>query len=128
MAEIEIEIVQPVEGATHVMFDYAAASTAIDTYAAMAQKLYAQLDPRASARDAVIVNWSGRYEEQFDRAWRLLQTRFSAGGEGVGASMQAIYNAIDDANNMQRIFNRNAEEARTRPPAQAGPTGPTGAY
>jgi uncharacterized protein YukE len=124
----EIEIVQAVEGATHVMFDYAAASTAIDTYSAMAQRLSAQLDPRASARDAVIVNWSGRYEGEFDGAWTLLQMRLSGGVEAVGYGMQAVYNAIDDANEMQRTFNRNAEEARTHPAVPAGPTGPHGAY
>jgi hypothetical protein len=42
--------------------------------------------------------------------------------------MQAIYNAIDDANDMQRIFNRNAEEARSHPAVPAGPAGPHGAY
>jgi hypothetical protein len=124
----DIEIVHPVEGATHVMFDYAAASTAIDTYSAMAQKLSAQLDPRAGARDAVIVNWAGRYEDEFERAWTLLQMRFSGGTEAVGYGMQAIYNAIDGANDMQRIFNRNAEEARSHPVVPAGPTGPHGAY
>jgi hypothetical protein len=124
----EIEIVQPVAGATQVTFDYGAASRAIDAYSLMARRLSAQYDARVGPRDAAVVSWTGHYRDEFDGAWELLQLRFSGAVEGVSYGMQAIYNAVDDANEMQRIWNRNAEDARNEPPVPAGPTGPRGAY
>jgi hypothetical protein len=119
----EVEIVQPVEGATRVMFDYAAASGAIDAYSAMARRLGDQATGRVGPRDAVVVHWAGRYRDEFDGAWEFLQLRFGAGIEAAGYGPVAIYGAIADANEMQRAFNRNAEAARDRPPEPAWPEG-----
>jgi hypothetical protein len=116
----DFEIVQPVPGATRVAFDYGAASAAIDAYSRMARVLDAQATARVGPHDAVIVNWNGYFKDQFEGAWNMLQSRFAAGVEGAGYGPGPIYEAIFEANDMQRTFNRNAEQ-RNEP---AGPRGP----
>jgi hypothetical protein len=121
----DFEIVQPVEGATHVSFDYDAAGRAIDAYTRMARVLDAQRAARVGPHDEVVVNWEGYFQEQFDEAWNLLQARFGAGVETAGYGPHQMVDAISQANDLQRAWNRNAEEAPTAPQA---PTGPHGAY
>lgn len=123
----DIDIVHPVEGATQVAFDYGAASRAIDAYMNMARVLDAQAVARVGPHDEVVVNWHGHFQGQFDEAWNQLQARFRAGVETAGYGPGRIYDAIFRANDLQRAWNRNADEARTEPDT-AGPTGPRGAY
>jgi hypothetical protein len=120
----EFEIVQPVPGATRVTFDYGAASAAIDAYSRMARVLDAQAIARVGPRDAAIVNWNGYFRGQFDEAFNMLQARFAAGVEGAGYGPGPIYEAIAEANDMQRTFNQDAEQAAQRPNEPAGPRGP----
>jgi hypothetical protein len=123
----DIDIVYPVEGATQVTFDYDAAIRAIDAYLDMARTLDAQTVARVDPRDEVVVNWHGYFQGQFDEAWNQLQARFGAGTEEGGYGPGRIYDAIFQANDLQRAWNRNAEAARTDPPP-VEPTGPTGSY
>jgi hypothetical protein len=119
----DFEIVQPVPGAARVTFDYGAASRAIDAYSRMARVLDAQAAARVGPHDGVIVNWNGYFKDQFEGAWSMLQSRFAAGVEGAGYGPGPIYDAVVQANDMQRTFNQNATEAREQP----DPTGPRGA-
>jgi hypothetical protein len=119
----DIEIVQPVPGATRVTFDYGAASEAIDAYSRMARVLNAQATARVGPHDAAIVNWNGYFRGQFDEAFNMLQARFTAGVEGAGYGPVQIYEAVAEANDMQRTFNQNAERPIERPNEPAGPGG-----
>jgi hypothetical protein len=118
----DIDIVRPVEGAAQVMFNYTAASNAIDAYSTMARRLTEQGTGRVGLHDQVIVNWHGNNHDTFESAWGNLQARFYFASE-VSYDIQAICGAIDGANEMQRIFNRNAEDARTNPAPPAWPEG-----
>lgn len=118
----DFEIVQPVPGATRVTFDYGAASAAIDAYSRMARVLDAQATARVGPHDAVVVNWNGYFRGKFDEAWNLLQSRFAAGVEGAGYGPSAIYEAVFQANEQQRTYNREAEAAASERPTQS--TGP----
>jgi hypothetical protein len=101
----EIEIVRPVDGAEAVVFDYGAASRAIDALNTMCQQVNAQVDGRVGAREHVIVHWEGGFRDEFADAYDWLQFRFGSVTEAAGYFMTDIYNAIDDANEMQRIYN-----------------------
>ena len=111
----DIEIVQPVEGAARVTFNYSAASDALDAYSAMGRKLGEQAEFRITPKDDVIVNWSGFHRGEFDRAWNLLDLSFQAGVEGCGWAPLSIYQAIGDANDEQRRLNTAAEAAVSGP-------------
>jgi hypothetical protein len=113
----EFEIVQPVEGAPRVTFDYQAASTAIDTLVRARTLLTEQLNARVGPRDAVIVNWEGYFRDEFLHAWGIQEFYMSGSVETVVAIEGQIYTAIQDANDMQRTHNHNAEGAG----APAGP-------
>lgn len=112
----DIEIVQPVEGAERVVFDYTAAGNALDTLSSMSSRLTGQAEARVGPRDHVVVNWEGRYRNEFDDAWGQLQFGFSAAVESTGARATLIYGAIDEANARQRSLNTEAEEAATPVP------------
>jgi hypothetical protein len=119
----DFEIVQPVPGATRVSFDFGAASEAIDAYSRMARVLDAQAVARVGPHDATIVNWNGYFRGQFDEAFNMLQSRFSAAVEGAGYGAGPIYEAVFRANDMQRTYNQTATDAQEEPE----PTGPHGA-
>lgn len=108
----DIEIVQPVEGAARVTFDYIAAGEALDALSSMATKLNAQAEARVAPKDDTIVNWVGYFRDEFDRAWDLLQLRFGAAVEGASMAQLQIYTAIGDANEEQGRLNREAEQVR----------------
>jgi hypothetical protein len=116
-----IEIVQPVEGATQVVFDYVAAGDAIDQLSAMSRVLGEQADARIGPKDDVIINWAGQHRGDFDEAWSLLQSRFNAGVEAGGWAMLEIYGAVADANDAQRVFNQNALDAQAQDAQPQGP-------
>ncbi|MGH9186893.1 MAG: hypothetical protein ACRD0U_13920 [Acidimicrobiales bacterium] len=117
-----IDIVTPVSGAPRVTFNYGAASDALDALSRMAGKLGEQIGGRAEVRDEVSVNWQGRFRDEFDRAWSLLDGRFANATEGAGWAQLPIYTAIADANDTQREFNRAAELAASQPPPTSRPT------
>jgi hypothetical protein len=106
----DIDIVQPVEGAARVTFDYTAAGDALDALSAMGRKLSEQGEGRLAPKDEVIVGWLGHHRDEFDRAWNLLDLRFQAGAEG------SSYEAIWDANAEQTRLNN----AALHPPASPG--------
>ncbi|HEY8525730.1 MAG TPA: hypothetical protein VIL48_12230 [Acidimicrobiales bacterium] len=115
----DIEIVQPVEGAARVTFDYAAAAGALDALRSMTSRLTAQAEARIGPYDDVVINWAGRYREEFDEAWRQHHYGFTAALETASARAGLIYQAIDDANARQRALNTEAEElALPVPPAR----------
>jgi hypothetical protein len=118
----DIDIVQPVAGATRVVFNYQAASDALDAISAMGTKLSDQTPGRAAAQADVVVNWAGVFRQQFDDAAHLLNLRFSAAIEVAGYASGSIYQAVTNANDEQRRRNEAAELARTQPQ----PTGPGG--
>ncbi len=120
----DFEIVPPVDGAMRVNFDYGAAGDALDALAAMSRKLSEQAEGRVGPRNAVVVQWEGYYRQEFDRAWDLLQGRFTSGTEGAGWAQLQIYTAIGEANDAQRRYNQIAEEARAQENAPARGTGP----
>jgi hypothetical protein len=105
----DIEIVQPVEGAARVTFDYQAASDAIDALSAMGTKLSGQTEGRTGAQTDVVVHWAGAFRTQFDEAAHLLNLRFSAAIESAGYAQGQIYQAISDANEAQREINHYAQ-------------------
>jgi hypothetical protein len=107
----DIEIVQPIEGAPRVDFDYTAAGDALDALSALSRKLGEQAEARATAKDEVIVNWQGWFRDEFDRAWLLLDLRFQAAIEAGAWGSLGIHQAVWDANAEQRRLNRAAEEA-----------------
>lgn len=113
----DIDIVQPVEGAERVVFDYTAAGNALDALSSMASRLMGQAEARVGPRDHAIVEWEGRYRNEFDDSWGQLQFSFSAAVESTGARSTLIYGAIDEANARQRALNTEAEEAATPVPA-----------
>jgi hypothetical protein len=115
----DIEIVQPVEGAARVTFNYTAASDALDALSSMGTKLNEQAEARVAPRDEAIVNWVGYFRDEFDRAWNLLQLRFGAAVEGASMAQLQIYTAISDANEEQRRLNREADQARQAAANQA---------
>jgi hypothetical protein len=110
----DIDIVQPVDGAMRVNFDYGAAGALLDQLTAMARRLGDQTDGRRAAHDEVIVNWEGHYRQEFERAYDLLQQRFNSAAEAAGMGQLQVYQAIGDANDAQRRYNQIAEEARAR--------------
>jgi hypothetical protein len=109
------EIVQPIDGAPRVVFDYGAAGRALDAYSAMARVLDSQAQARVGPHDAVIVNWNGHFKERFEEAWNLLQARFTAGVEGASYGPGQIYDAIFEANERQRTLNHEHEGASPAP-------------
>jgi hypothetical protein len=105
----QFEIVQPVEGAARVTFDYQAASDALDALSSMGSILNDQAEGRGAAQSDVIVNWEGAFRTQFDEAANLLNLRFSAALESAGYASGQIYQAISDANDAQREINHYAQ-------------------
>lgn len=105
----DIEIVEPVEGAARVTFDYGAASDALDALSAAGRRLSDQTEGRLGAQDEVVVNWTGVFRTQFDDAANLLNLRFSAAMEAMGHASGQIYQAISDANDAQREINHYAQ-------------------
>lgn len=105
----DIEIVQPVEGASRVTFDFQAASDALDALASMAGRLNDQADARIAAQRDVIVRWEGAFRTQFDEAANLLNARVQAALEGAPHAQGQIYQAINDANDAQREINHYAQ-------------------
>jgi hypothetical protein len=81
----------------------------------MASRLMGQGEARVGPRDHVVVNWEGRYRNEFDDAWGQLQFAFSGAVESTGARATLIYGAIDEANARQRALNAEAEAATSAP-------------
>ena len=121
----DIVIVQPVDGAARVNFDYGAAAEAIDALDTMIRRLGEQVEGRAGPHDRVIVGWEGHYRQEFERAWELLNLRFTAGVESAAAAQTQIHDAVGRANDQQRRYNQIAEEARIRAAQQAAAAGAT---
>jgi hypothetical protein len=117
----DIEIVQPVEGAARVTFDYTAASDALDAFSAMGGKLREQAGARVAPKDEVVVNWVGHYRDEFDRAWDLLDLRFQAGADGARWAPLPIYEAINEANDEQRRLNQIVEDAAAESDPEPSP-------
>ena len=111
----DIDIVQPADGAARVAFNFTAASDALDALTGMTTRLNEQALARVAPKNDVVVNWSGYYRDEFDRAWENLQQRFTA-GVAAGTALP-IYQAISDANTRQTSLNRAAARPRTSPSA-----------
>lgn len=105
----DIEIVQPVEGASRVTFDFQAASDALDALASMGGRLNDQMEPRLAAQRDVVVHWEGVFRTQFDEAANLLNARVQAALEAAPLVQGQIYEAINDANEAQREINHYAQ-------------------
>jgi hypothetical protein len=110
----DIDIVTPIYGATRVDFDYAAAGSAIDALQTMKAKLEAQAEGRTGPYNAVVEGWQGPFREDFDEAWRALDSRFRSGAESATSTITSINWVVDRANEQQRQYNRIAEEERAR--------------
>jgi hypothetical protein len=106
----QIERTVPIEGATVVDFDHAAASTAIDTLRACRTSTCDQGTAICTARQGAIVSWSGFFRDEFDRASSMLDTMVTAAVDSLAAALSAVYGAVDDANELQRYYNRQREE------------------
>ncbi len=107
----DIEIVRPVEGAARVTFDFVAAGDALDALSAMGRTLGEQAEARIAPADAVIVNWTGYFRDEFDRASNLLDLRFQAAAEGAGMAMLQVYEAVANANDEQCRLNERVAPA-----------------
>ncbi|HET8621511.1 MAG TPA: hypothetical protein VFM27_21245 [Acidimicrobiales bacterium] len=108
----DIEIVAPSEGAATVDFDFGAAGAALDALAKMSSKLGEQSTARQTLATDVVVDWLGYFRTEYDRAFGLLQSRFTAGAELAGYAALPIWTAIGNANEEQRRLNQAAEQAR----------------
>jgi hypothetical protein len=106
----QIEQTVPIEGATIVDFDHAAASTAIDTLRACRASISDHATAICIARQSAIVNWSGFFRDEFDRASSMLDTMLAAAVGSLVAALAAVYGAVDDANELQRYYNRQREK------------------
>lgn len=99
-----------VPGAARVGFDYTAAGRAIDAFESLRTKLSEQGWTRVAPKDETIVNWAGRFREDFDIAWDDLQARFVAGFEIAALGATPIWMAVHAANDRQRRWNEGADD------------------
>jgi hypothetical protein len=106
-----VERVTPAEGAQRVRFDYDAADAALTWATRTLPSAVADvLDPYDAAATAAVDDWSGVFRRQFDDARGNLRDRLGlVSGMGDLTVADAVLRAVDDANDLQRAYNAEAD-------------------
>jgi uncharacterized protein YukE len=114
--------VAPTSGAEVVDFPWAAVSGAIAELDAAATELANQLSSR-SLLHATLVDWEGRYREDFDETYESLVTRAEGIVETLGSVAGAVVGGAEDAvadqTSANQVAEREAAEREARAQAEA---------
>ena len=102
----EIERIPPVEGATVVGFDYAAADAALGVLRAAHAALGDAGGAALRLSDDAVVNWHGAHRAAFDEANVVAKSSIGDRLDGLQQIRAAVIAAVADANERQATNNR----------------------